>query len=331
LSSTAPRPRTVSVIIPVARGHEPDKAVRALREIDYPAARIEVLVVRGNQPSKQRNLAAREARGEILYFLDNDSEIDPETLSRVVEILRDPGIAAVGGPVIGLEDASPLQRAFHGVFSSRLGVGAVRHRYRPVGTQARPANEKMLMSCNLSVRQTAFEQVGGFNEDLYPHEDNELVNRLVEAKLPVVYHPRVLVRRGQRPSLSSYLQQIVRDGMGRGRHYAIHPRFFDPVCLVPVAFLAYLATIPLVSHPAYLAPLAIYGVAAVASSVAGAVRTKSLLAGLLLHGLYPATHITYGAAFLWGLARSSIVRKESQESFWFDIEYAGERLPLDER
>ena len=333
-SGSAPVDRerlTISVIIPVALDHAPDRALAALERVDFPRGNIEILVVRGNQPSRQRNCAAGRARGELLYFLDNDSEVEPRALLEAEAAFRDPRIAAVGGPVLATQAASTLQRAIHSLFSSPFGVGTVRHRYKRVGTQPRPGNENMLISCNLVVRRAAFEQVGGFDERLFPHEDNELVNRLVEQDFPVLYHPQVVAYRGQRPSLRAYLQQIARDGMGRGRHYALLPRFFDPICLVPVAFVVYLVTVPFVHHPLYAVPLLLHLSASVASSVSAALRTRSVAVGLLLVGLYPLTHVLYGLFFLLGLLTAARPNRAAEAEFSCNIDPVGTRLPGGER
>jgi succinoglycan biosynthesis protein ExoA len=42
-----------------------------------PDGPIEILVARGTQPSVQRNLAVRQARAELIYFLDDDSRPAP--------------------------------------------------------------------------------------------------------------------------------------------------------------------------------------------------------------------------------------------------------------
>jgi succinoglycan biosynthesis protein ExoA len=64
---------TVTIII-AARPDQADvKAVTAARQLDYPPELLEIIVARGKQPSVQRNTALRAARGELVYFLDDDS------------------------------------------------------------------------------------------------------------------------------------------------------------------------------------------------------------------------------------------------------------------
>ena len=73
---------TVTVLIPTRPGQAEVLAVKAARRLDYPADRFEIIVVRGKQPSVQRNTGLRAARGELVYFLDDDSEPPADALRR---------------------------------------------------------------------------------------------------------------------------------------------------------------------------------------------------------------------------------------------------------
>src|SRR5512138_3559476 len=121
--------RTISVIIPVKPGGEV-RAVARLAAVDYPEDAFEVLVAEGRQPSRQRNRAAQMARGEILYFLDDDSLLEPGNLRRLSCQYADPAVVAVGGPSLTPADDSRRQRCFGLALASVFGGGGVRNRYR---------------------------------------------------------------------------------------------------------------------------------------------------------------------------------------------------------
>ena len=80
-------------------------AVTAARALDYPADKVEIILARGKQPSVQRNTALRAARGELIYFLDDDSLALPGNLRRAVEHFRDPQVQMAGGPNLCPADA----------------------------------------------------------------------------------------------------------------------------------------------------------------------------------------------------------------------------------
>ena len=63
----------VSVIIAAPPDMVEIQSAAAARQLDYPADRLEIIIARGRQPSVQRNVALRAARGEWIYFLDDDA------------------------------------------------------------------------------------------------------------------------------------------------------------------------------------------------------------------------------------------------------------------
>jgi succinoglycan biosynthesis protein ExoA len=87
---------TITVIIAVKPDQLEVKAVAGARKLNYPSDKIEILVVRGRQPSVQRNMAVRSAKGEIIYFLDDDSVVFPENLARAVAHFASPKVKMVG-------------------------------------------------------------------------------------------------------------------------------------------------------------------------------------------------------------------------------------------
>ena len=76
---------TVTVLVPTRPGQADVPAVNAARKFDYPPELLEIIIARGRQPSVQRNAGLREARGELIYFLDDDSVAAPGNLRRAIE------------------------------------------------------------------------------------------------------------------------------------------------------------------------------------------------------------------------------------------------------
>src|ERR1051326_8267593 len=80
---------SVTVIIAARPDQAEIKALPAVRALDYPAEKLEILIARGKQPSVQRNAALRAARGELIYFLDDDSVPPSGNLRRAVPYFSD--------------------------------------------------------------------------------------------------------------------------------------------------------------------------------------------------------------------------------------------------
>src|SRR5688572_41050 len=74
---------TVTIIVPARPGESRILALEAIRALDYPRERMDVIVARGKQPSVQRNTAIKSAQGDLIYFLDDDARPAPDRKSVV--------------------------------------------------------------------------------------------------------------------------------------------------------------------------------------------------------------------------------------------------------
>jgi len=126
----------VTVLIAARPDQAEIKAVTAARKLDYPADKLEIIVARGKQPSVQRNQGMNAARGELIYFLDDDSTPPPGNLRRVAAAFDDPKVQMVGGPNLCPPDAPMLEHVFALVHASWLAFGPSRARYASVGSCA---------------------------------------------------------------------------------------------------------------------------------------------------------------------------------------------------
>jgi cellulose synthase/poly-beta-1,6-N-acetylglucosamine synthase-like glycosyltransferase len=289
---------TFSFIIPV----KPDGFVAALEPLRLLSAstdQFEVLIAEGCSPSRQRNAAVSKATGEIIYFLDDDSRVSAGCLSLCADIMEDPDVAVVGGPSLTPSSDSLLQQLIGSALSSLLGAGAVRNRYRACGL-TRATTDKELILCNLAIRRNVFIDSGGFDERLYPNEENELLDRIAVSGLKLVHAPGMSIQRSQRRTLKLFIRQMFTYGRGRAQQTLIA----GPGTIIgyaPLLLLLYLVLLPtLPFNRITLAPLYAYLILALCFSVASVSRSGSL-SRLLLIALYPLMHVSNGWGLLYGL------------------------------
>jgi GT2 family glycosyltransferase len=139
------------------------------------------------------NLGAREARGDVLVFLNNDTEVlDPGWLSELVRWACRPEIGVAGaqlrypdgdiqhaGIILGMEG-----HASH-VFAGRLPVAT-----GPFGSAQWYRNYSAVTGACMAVRRAVFEQTGGFDERFeLVFSDVEFCLRVIQAGFRVVYSP----------------------------------------------------------------------------------------------------------------------------------------------
>jgi hypothetical protein len=291
----------VSVVVPIEPGGDPGACLDALARLPAgdKACLKELILAWGRNPSRQRNLAVASARGEFILFLDSDSRAQAGLVPALLDAIAGEATAAAGGPNLPLEDESPLGLRFDAVLGSYAGSMSSRARYRPIGHRRR-GGEKELILCNLLMRRKAFLQAGGFREDLYPNEENELFNRLQSSGWNLVYEPKAWVRRPRRGSVAAFTAQSFRYGRGRARQ--MRKNFFpgDLLNLLPLAlpllWLACLAAAAcgLGARPAWLPALAYAAACLLASGLRPSVALFLML-----------RHHAYAAGLLAGLAREA--------------------------
>ncbi|MUG93842.1 glycosyltransferase [Scytonema sp. UIC 10036] len=184
---------SISIIIPVYKGGESfRKCLSSLAQ--FAPANVEVIVVVDGEdddswqiaqefgvkvlklavnagPARARNIGARAAKGNILFFIDADVAILPNSITQVeVAFHRQPGIAAA----IGSYDDEPGESNFLSQYKNLL------HHYTH-----QTANEEAFTfwgACG-AIRREVFFSLGGFNESYRKPciEDIELGYRLTRA------------------------------------------------------------------------------------------------------------------------------------------------------
>jgi cellulose synthase/poly-beta-1,6-N-acetylglucosamine synthase-like glycosyltransferase len=300
----------VTIIVPTKPGQAEIKSVTAVRAIDYPRELIELIVARGKQPAIQRNRALKEATGDIIYFLDDDSQPAPDALRRAVEHFREPQVQMVGGPNLCPDDAPFLEKVFAVVLSSGVAFGPSRARYDRVGS-TRATGEKELILCNLLARRTTMIECGGFDEALYPNEENALMDLIQQRGGKLIYDPDVLAYRRPRPTLRAFCKMLMNYGRGRAEQFRLHPTPGSALNFVPPLFVLYILALPVLVAwfvrlenfwlvLASILPGLMYWPALIVQTLAS-VPKFGLARSVAAFPLLFATHLFYGIGFWRGL------------------------------
>lgn len=234
----------------------------------------------------------------MLYFLDDDSLVEPDALQRLERLFAEPNVAAVGGPSVTPRSDTAFQRSVGWALASLFGGAAIRNRYRRSGT-VRETGDNELILCNLAFRRAQYLAAGGLNEKLYPNEENELIDRLLASGGRLLHDPDLFVTRSQRPTLKAYVRQMLTYGRGRAEQTLLTGKIGFKA-LLPACFSLYVLSLPLSPGVWYLVPLLAY-LAAVAASMVAAVAAAGMAPAVRLPLVYFLLHFCYGAGFIAGL------------------------------
>ncbi len=118
-----------TLVIPLAPYRDAE-IINSIKKLDYPKNEFHVVVVKGLNPSENRNKGAMRAQGELIVFMDDDAKIEPDYLKKIEEFFnKNPEVDAVGGPQLTPEDDEGFARVSGYGLSSFFGAWTLMSRY----------------------------------------------------------------------------------------------------------------------------------------------------------------------------------------------------------
>ncbi len=262
---------------------------------------LRVIPTGKTRPAEKRNSGIRAARGEIVAFLDDDAYPVPNWLRHAVKYFAFDDVGGVGGPGETPPHDPFMAQAGGRVYANRYVSGNFRYRY--VGDRVRSSVDDY-PSCNLLVRRTLLEKIGGYRTDFWPGEDTILCSDIViKENKRIVYDPWAVVYHHRRPLFLPHLRQIARYALHRGHFAKRFPETsFKISYLIPS--LLVIGLVLGVPFAILLRPLRhLYAGITALYLLVTFVSSFSLRPGMWLItwlGVV-ATHMVYGVRFLQGL------------------------------
>lgn len=206
----------VSVVVPTHNRKELlEKCLNSLFNQTYPREKYEVIVVDDGSndgteklvkkfsrkaicrlryfkqeklgPAKARNLGIKNAKEEVVAFIDDDCIANEDWLGHLIKCF-DNGVAGIEGKVLSMEDKTPFT---HQVENLRGGL---------------------YLTANIAYKKELLLEVGLFDES-FPNpagEDWDLVFRILKARYKIKFCERAIVTH---ISIKCHLSDVIRDTM----------------------------------------------------------------------------------------------------------------------
>jgi hypothetical protein len=146
---------------------------------------------------KGHNLGVKNARGEILWFLNPDTEIITDNIREVLKEFQKVESIGVIGPRL-IDEAGEIQTWSAGTYPSiwdlvknNLGFPASRRIWR----SAEKKEADWVSGTALFIKKYLFQKLGGFDEKFFMYfEDIDLGKRVRKAGYKVIYFPVFKIR-----------------------------------------------------------------------------------------------------------------------------------------
>ena len=191
----------------------PDEDEKSKSEVEVEQRNVRFIPTGKVRPAEKRNIGIREAKGEIVAFIDDDAYPDAHWLEYAIKYFGEPDIGALGGPGVTPPGDQRLARIGGRVYDNWLVSGNYRYRYHAGGVRM---DVEDYPSCNLFVRKDILDKIGGYRTDFWPGEDTLLCKDIIDNWKRIVYDPWVVVYHHRRPLFLPHLRQLGRYGFHRG-------------------------------------------------------------------------------------------------------------------
>ena len=335
-AETAAAAPFISVVIPV-RNEEKHigNVLGALLSQNYPAQSFEVIVADGNSTDRTRevvekiadnaravvrwipnprqlssagrNAGARQAKGDIVLFVDGHCHIaGTSLLAATAQIMEQSGADCLCRPQ---PPRFPGNTWFQSLVASARasslghGRGSIIYSLEDRG----PADPT---SAGATYRRSVFDKIGWYDENFDACEDVEFNHRVKRAGLRSVIDPSLAVFYQPRATLGELFRQLVRYGQGRRRLMRKHRDAFSVSQMIPPA----LALWTLLALLAFAGPWQIRALAWIPMGIYAALVAAFAARLTLRHGwkslsvapaIYTAIHFGLG----WGFWKESLAAK----------------------
>jgi glycosyltransferase involved in cell wall biosynthesis len=318
-----------------------EACIRSMLANDYPRDRMEVVVVDGKSTDGttervQRlaaedgrvrwvensrritpvafNLGIRESRGDIICIIGGHTTVAPDFISEFVRVMQEhPDVWCAGG----------VETAIGTTFAGRAISAVKRHPFGVGGGSWRLGRKQGYVDAVPfgAYWRWVFDRIGLFDENLVRNQDDELIQRMIEAGGKQYMSPTIRCTYFVRSSLRKLARQYYQWGFWRVRTIQKRKRPANLRQVLPLGFVltwAGLAVGSAVWHPLLWA-LAVFAAVYVAGLLAGAadVARKE---GWKLFPIVPVAfaimHFSYGIGSLvgivsWVLLRGRFVRVDN--------------------
>lgn len=174
-----------------------DKTIKEINEIKN----ISTKILRQTQNlgfSRANNIGAKESKGDILLFLNPDTEIEKIDLQAISDYLSNSDIGIIA-PKLVMDDGKVQSSVMNiptlknALLEYWLGQKNKYSQYAP--TEGEPIQVEAVYGAAIFIKRVVYESVGGFDNKYFLYfEDIDLCRKIRDKGLKVIYCPEYIVK-----------------------------------------------------------------------------------------------------------------------------------------
>jgi glycosyltransferase involved in cell wall biosynthesis len=207
-----------TVVIPSLDGIRDGNVEKLISDLENQTFKdFELKVIKGVRPNgKARNVGSRDAKGEILIFIDDDIRLGHNKVldNLIIPLESDGGLAMTGASVRLPEDSRYFQKEYD----------KIRNFTSPIADSI-DYQGKVSHAC-LAIKKSLFDQVGGERDDLITGTDIDLNARIKNKGYRAAVVPNTWVYHLMPQSLFKLIKEAFNCGFGLAYAVKVVPDTF---------------------------------------------------------------------------------------------------------
>lgn len=180
-----------------------DDTLELLNSSTFSLKSVRIISQKNSGRAIVRNRGAKEAKGDLLVFFDDDMRPEKDCVeTHVTHHIHFPGSISVGSVVNDYRNATTEMQRYKCYYSRKWEENLEAFNDKPL-----PKDKLYITAANFSISKNIFQLLKGFDERLNDAEDHDLAIRAYLSATPIYYKRDAFAWHDEQFTIQSYIQR----------------------------------------------------------------------------------------------------------------------------